>query len=181
MEDRPWKMLNRKKVFDSRFVKVYEDTVELPNGNILEDYTVVEKPSIVVIVATDEKNNIFVLREYKHGAQKVLWTLPAGHKPEHESAVEAAQRELKEEVGATGGVFEELGVLHDYPSKDIHKTFVVRAKNVVLTDAPNHEETESIACEILSIGQLKEQVKKKEWHSSLALAALTFSGILFDK
>lgn len=174
-----WKLLERKKVFSSRFVNVYEDRVELPNGKILEDFTVVEKPSIVMIVATDKENNILVLKEYKHGAGQILYTLPAGHKKDNETPIDAARREVAEETGYTGGEFEDLGVLYDYPSKDIHKVYVVRAKNIALTTKVQQEDTESITLETLSIEQLKEQIQKKEWRVTSALAALTISGILF--
>jgi hypothetical protein len=48
-----WQRLDRKTVYDSKFLKVYEDRVKLPNGAEIDDYTVVEKPSIVMVVATD--------------------------------------------------------------------------------------------------------------------------------
>lgn len=174
-----WKTLERKKVFASRFVNVYEDRVELPNGKILDDFTVVEKPSIVMIVATDEDNNVLVLSEYKHGAGAILKTLPAGHKKDSETAVEAAAREVAEETGYTGGEYEDLGVLYDYPSKDIHKVYVVRAKNIALTTLPQHEETESIQFDVISPEKLKTQIQNGDWQASSAIAALTVSGVLF--
>lgn len=175
---KPWKLLNRTKVFSSRFVNVYTDRVELPNGKILDDYTVVEKPSIVMMVATDTNNNIIILREYKHGAGEVLYTLPAGHKEDNELTINAARRELTEETGYTGGVFSDIGVLHDYPSKDIHKVFVVRAKELALTTNIHHEQTEAIRWMALPIEQLKAQISNGEWKSSSALAALVISGVL---
>lgn len=174
-----WKLLERKKVFSSSFLNVYEDRVELPNGKILDDYTVVEKPSIVLVVATDTNNNIIILREYKHGAGEVLYTLPAGHKEKNESPINTAKRELAEEAGYTGGTFEDIGTLYDYPSKDIHKVYVVRARNIALTTVTNHEETELITFEALPIEELKLQIANREWKVSSALAALVVSGVLF--
>lgn len=174
-----WKLLQRKKVFYSRFLNIYEDRVELPNGKIIDDYTVVEKSSIVMIVATDTNNNVIVLHEYKHGAGEVLYTLPAGHKEENETSIYTAKKELAEETGYTGGTFEDIGILYDYPSKDIHKVFVVRAKDLAPTTNVSHEETESIAFMALSIEKIKLQIANREWKTSSALAALTISGVLF--
>ncbi len=179
MAHEKWKQLNRKKVFDSRFVNVYEDTVELPDGTVFDDYTVVEKPSIVMIVATDEQGDVVVLDEYKYAANEVLATLPAGHKKKDESSVEAAKRELLEETGYTGDDFEELTVIYDYPTKDIHKVHVVRAKNVAKTDKTDHEATESIEYKLVSPEDLRAQIVNQEWKASSALAALTVSGVLF--
>ncbi len=176
-EDLVWKLIQRKNVFSSRFVNVYEDKVELPNGKIIDDYTVVEKPSIVMIVATDTDGKILVLREYKYAAGKYLLSLPAGHIKHDEQPLAAAKRELLEETGSEGDC-EELGILYDYPTKDLHKVYVIRVKNVKQKGQTSHEETESITHEFISISQLKEQILNKEWQTSSSLAAIALSGLL---
>lgn len=174
----PWKLLDRKKVFDSKFVRVYEDRVELPDHSVIDDYTVIEKGDVIVmVVATDTNGNLIAIREYKHGVQKVLWSIPAGHVEKGETPIKAAKRELREETGASGGTFEEVGILYDYPSKDTHSVSVVRATGVRIDQATAHEATESIVVEILPIETLKQQVRGKEWQLSTAIAALTIAGI----
>ena len=174
-----WKLLERKKVYGSKFVNVYEDKIELPNGSVIDDYTVIEKPSIVIIVATDEKGDVIILHEYKYAVGKTLLTLPAGHKKKEEMPIDTAKRELLEETGFSGDNFEELGILYDYPTKDIHKVYVVRATNVVQKEHTEHEETEGIHYQLITKEELKKQIKNKEWKTSSALAAITLSGILF--
>ncbi|MCR4326124.1 MAG: NUDIX hydrolase [Candidatus Roizmanbacteria bacterium] len=139
-----WKLIKRNKSYSSKFVNVYEDTVQLPSGKIIENYTVVEKPSIVMIVATDAHNNLLILKEYKYAANEVLLTLPAGHLKEKEDPVEAAKRELFEETGFRGDQFEETEFLH---------------------------------YTLISISELKRQIKNKEWKVSTVLAAIFLSGI----
>lgn len=43
MHNQSWKLIKRNLVYTSKFVKVYEDVVQLPNGTKVDDYTVVEK------------------------------------------------------------------------------------------------------------------------------------------
>jgi ADP-ribose pyrophosphatase len=179
MDSISWKLLERKTAYSSKFVTVYEDKVELPNGTIIDDYTVVEKPSIVMVVATDTANNLLVVREYKYGAGETLLALPAGHKKKDEQPLDAAKRELLEETGYGAGDFEDMGVIYDYPSKDIHKVFVIRAKNVEQVQGTQHEETENIRYELIDIPKLKAQITAHEWKASSALASITYSGILF--
>ena len=50
-----WERTHRETLLDTRFMKVYEDTVRLPDGNVIDDYTVVTLPSGVIVVATDEE------------------------------------------------------------------------------------------------------------------------------
>ena len=178
-KNKNWKLLERKKVYGSKFVNVYEDKIELPNGSVIDDYTVIEKPSIVMVVATDKSNHIIILREYKYAAGETLLSLPSGHKKKDEKPIDAAKRELLEETGFGGDDFEELGILYDYPTKDLHKVHVVRAKNVVRKRATEHEETETISYQLFTVGELKNQIKNKEWKGTSVLAAMTLSGILF--
>jgi len=173
-----WKLLERKKAFASKFVTVYEDTVELPSGKIIDDYTVIEKPNVVIIVATDSNNNIIVLHEYKYAAGKKLLTLPAGHIEKNEDTLSAAKRELLEETGFGSEELEEIGELYEYPTKDLHKIYVVRAKNVIRKASLQHEETEMIEGQLLSVDEVRKQIKNGEWKISGTLAALTLSGIL---
>lgn len=173
-----WELHDRVLVFDSRFVKVYEDSVILPNGKNLTDYTVVEKPDIVIIVATTTSGDVIVLDEYKHGAQKVMPCLPAGHKPKDESAIAAAQRELTEETGYAGGTWEEIGILYDYPSKDIHHVYVVRAKEVTSHSTTMLEETESSTWRLVSKPDLSQEIKEKKWQTSSSLAAILLAELL---
>ena len=60
-----WKLLDHKLVYNSKFLKVYEDKVRLPSGLIIDDYTVVEKPSVVMVVATTDNEKIIVLKDRK--------------------------------------------------------------------------------------------------------------------
>jgi len=174
-----WKLLDRKLAYDSKFLKVYEDKVELPNGSVIDDYTVVEKPSIVMVVATNSDNRVVILNEYKYAAGEYLFALPAGHKKKDETTVEAAKRELAEETGYTSEEVEEVGVLREYPTKDLHSVYVIRAKNIKQSATQAHEETESITHNLVTVAELKTQIRNHEWKASSALAALTFSGILF--
>ena len=174
-----WKRLARETVFHSKFLTVYNDTVQLPNGSVIDDYTVVKKLSFVMIVATDTEGRLIILREYKYAVDKVMLALSAGCIEANESVLEAAKRELEEETGATGGTFEEIGVIYEYPTKDMHAGYIVRAKGVTITEQPRHEATESITVQTISIELLKQQILNKEWESSSAIAALTLSGVFF--
>lgn len=175
-----WEVLKRTKLIDSKYLKVYRDEVKLPNGKINKDYTLIEKPSIVSVVATDAKNKVITLKEYKHGAGKVLNVLPAGIIEKGESPVEAARRELEEETGFSGGKFEYVGTLYDYPARDMHTISVVRAKNVSRSKKQQFDEGEYIErVRLIPIQKLKQEITDKKWQSSGAVASLAVSKVLF--
>lgn len=173
-----WKQLKRKTIFDSKFMKVYEDAIELPNGKIIDDYSLVKKPDIIMIVATDEQNRLIVLEEYKYGADEILLTLPAGHINEKESPIEAAMRELTEETGYGVGQYKIIGKLYEYPTKDLHTVTVVRALQVCKIKGVQHEDTENIAYKLITTEELKKLVSNGEFRITSSLASLALSGLL---
>ncbi|MDE1827915.1 MAG: NUDIX hydrolase [Candidatus Micrarchaeota archaeon] len=178
--DKKWRVLKRKRVFDSKFVKIYEDIVKLPNGTVLNDYTLIKKSDVVLIVPTDKKNKVITIKEYRHGAGQFQIALPAGLIESNEPLIKAAKRELLEETGFSGGHFKYVGVLNDYPSKDMHKIYVVRAKNVKLIQKQKLEMSETItSVRAVSRRDLKKQIANKKWKNSAALASLILSRIIF--
>lgn len=173
-----WKRLGRKTIIDTKFLKVYEDKVELPNGNIMDDYSIVEKPSYSMIVALDINGNIVTIDEYKYAIDKVIHTLPAGHIEKGEDVVESGKRELAEETGFTGGEWVNLGEYYDYTTKDSHRAHFIKATNVTKTQETNFDPNEDLTQRIISITQLKEEIGRGEWRANATLTALVAAGIL---
>lgn len=174
-----WKRINRKVGYESKFVTVFEDEIKLPNGTIIPDYTVVKKPDFTMIVATDDEGKVVFIKEYKYAIDQLVLTLPAGHIEKEEAILENAAKELREETGYLSDHFEEIGILHDYPSKDCHKMHVIRATNV--SPGPTaHESTESISSVILlTPEEIKTKIINGDFKASATIAALALAGILF--
>lgn len=69
---------------------------------------VVVHPGSVAVVAVDKQQRFVLVEQYREPAQKKLLEIPAGVREEGESALETAQRELKEECGLHGGEWEQV-------------------------------------------------------------------------
>jgi ADP-ribose pyrophosphatase len=69
---------------------------------------VVVHPGSVGVVAVDKQRRFVFVEQYREPAQKKLLEIPAGVREEGESALETAQRELKEECGLHGGEWEQV-------------------------------------------------------------------------
>lgn len=173
-----WKRIKRKIIYETKYLKVYEDTLELPNGKIIEDYSVVKKPDVVIVVPTDKEENLISLLEYKYAAGKELFTVPAGHKEQRESPIKTAKRELLEETGYNGGIFKLVGMLYEYPTKDLHTVYVVRAENVEKKKDTQHEDTEQIRIRLVPKEQLRKEILENKWQISSVLAAIFLSNFL---
>jgi len=168
-----WKQLDRKTLVDTKFLKVYQDTVELPNKKIFDDYTVVKFNDPVVIVGVDENNRVLTITEYRYAHDQILFSLPAGAIDAGESPIEAAERELLEETGYTADTFELVGELYEYPTKAAHTTRVVRATNIKKVAEPRHEPTEFIEnIQLQDIETLKKAIRSNEIKTAVAVSSL---------
>tara|TARA_Y200000002_G_scaffold71953_2_gene56342 strand:- start:2211 stop:2771 length:561 start_codon:yes stop_codon:yes gene_type:complete len=95
-----WNLLSRKKVYDgSPFIKIFKDKVELPDGQIVENYHRIEVSDAVMLIVENKRQEIMIFDEYRHGIGKETYTFPAGAIENGESTLDAAQRELHEETG----------------------------------------------------------------------------------
>lgn len=173
-----WKRLDRKTIYDTPFLKVYEDKVELPNGVIISDYSLTKKPDFVIIVATDKNHKLITVLEYQYAADKEFLHLPAGGLEINEPPIEAAQRELLEETGYGNGKFTHITTLYNYASKDMHKFYVVRAENVEFVSENKLEETEALITRTISVDELKQQIRTLKWKDASSIAAVAVCDLL---
>lgn len=84
--------------FDGKLVHVRVDHVVLPSGkqSVRE---VVEHPGAVAIVAVSEKDELILVRQWRHAVGRALLEIPAGTRESGEPPIETAKRELREETG----------------------------------------------------------------------------------
>ena len=75
-----WLTLERRRVFEiPNRITVELETVQLPDGRVVQDYAQVRMASFAVVYAETVDKKVICLRQYKHGPKRVSLTLPAGH------------------------------------------------------------------------------------------------------
>lgn len=133
---------------DAWVVSVVEDEVSRPDhpeetfGRIA-----VHHPGAVMVLAIDDDDRVFLMRQYRHTSRHVFVEIPAGVRDsEGEPSLETARRELREEAELAASDWRLL--LSTYPSAGIlsetHDIFLARG----LSHAPRgdfaleHEEAE---------------------------------------
>ncbi len=149
-----WNMINSEKKADFPLFKVFEDSVELPNGLKLDYYRVEKIPVVVVLPVLSDK--IVMVKQYRYPIKSDSLELPAGHVWPEEKPEECAKRELKEETGFTAGRIKKLLEYHpstEYSNQVYH---IYIAEDLKDGDA-NREEYELIDVKILD----KDLVIKK--------------------
>jgi 8-oxo-dGTP pyrophosphatase MutT (NUDIX family) len=106
-ENNPWKVRSSKIVYTNPWIRVREDTVITPEGRD-GIYGVIESKDSVMIVALNEKNEIYLIRAFSYPVSSWGWEFPGGGTDGEETQT-AAQRELAEETGITARQWTLLG------------------------------------------------------------------------
>jgi ADP-ribose pyrophosphatase len=161
---RPWRLLRSQIAYHHKWYTLRRDEVELPNGHVVDDFFVSERPSGAYIFPVTEHNDVLFVRQYKHAAGKIFLELPAGSFfPEEEKAEDAATRELLEETGAvlTQDLIP-LAQLYDNPAKDTSRIYAFLALNVREEQSQLLDVTEDIEVVRVPVDQVLNKILQGE-------------------
>ena len=92
-----WKVKSVKKVYSNDLIDVYEDKLDL--AGIEKSYIRAIRKDYSTIVPFISKDQILVIKSYRHLVDSIQIEVPSGYIDEGETSKEAAIRELREEAG----------------------------------------------------------------------------------
>ena len=101
------KQISSTLIWSGSFLRLYSDRLILDNGAVAQRDLIRHPGGAAILLIQDEQ--ILLVRQYRHGAGKQLLEIPAGKREPGEEPFTTAQRELKEEVGATAADWQPLG------------------------------------------------------------------------
>lgn len=170
-----WTLLDSKYVIQRPWATLRVDKLQLPNGNIKEEYYVLEYPTWVNMIGITEQETLLFVRQYRHGAGKVLVELPAGVVEDGEAPEDAARREMLEETGYAFDSIEYIGELYANPatSGNITYTYLLRGgKKMQEQCLDNSEDIEVVE---MSLEEAKTFLFNNQLGQALHTAALFYA------
>jgi 8-oxo-dGTP pyrophosphatase MutT (NUDIX family) len=141
---KPWKVHNSAIAFDNPWMKIRQDSVELPNGTILDDYFVWLEGDVALVVPVTTEGDFILVRQYKHGVGRIVIEFPAGMVDPGERPEDAAHRELAEETGYTSSSLSLIATLVNSPTKVIGQHYVYLAESAEQTTQPEQSDAELV-------------------------------------
>jgi ADP-ribose pyrophosphatase len=171
-----WKKLSSRYLVHNRWLRLREDRCELPDGKIIPNYYVLEYPTWVIVVALTRDEQVVLVRQYRHGVEKVILEIPGGTTDaEDASPEEAIRRELLEETGYGGGSFEEVGRVYPNPANQNNVTCCFLATGVERLAPPSLDETEQIEVVLMPLDEVLRRAQNSEFLQALHVSALFFA------
>jgi ADP-ribose pyrophosphatase len=152
---RPWRIVSSEYRIETKFLRLRADRVELPSGDVVDDYFVRESRGFCVIFAVTPDQNVLLVRQYKHGVGEIIVELPAGMIDEGESPAACAARELAEETGYTGSAPELVRTFFADPTNATTRFHLFVVRDAVRTRDPQFDVTEEIDVEVASLDEVR--------------------------
>ena len=172
MNNQKWKLINKRNVFESKWMNIEDRSYELPDGKVVKGYYHLDRPNYVLILAINNENQIVVEKQYRRGVDEFVYELPAGWMNTDESPVEAAKRELSEETGYVGNG-EKFIEIFPQPGFSSMKAFVVILSINDNKVNENRDSDEILSYELIGIEKIKAMLKNGEIKDMGFLSALT--------
>lgn len=146
--------------FQGRVFNVRVDTVKLLDGST-STREIIEHSGGVAVVAIDEDNNVYMVRQFRKPYEKTILEIPAGKRNADEDPFDCGVRELEEETGLKSKNVTYLGcflpspgytaeVIHLYLAQDLYEGTV------------NLDEGEFLSVEKHHIDELTDMIMNNE-------------------
>jgi len=174
MSDEPlrhWTVRSSTYRVNEPFLRVRSDTVELPDGTVIENYFVRESRGFAIVAALTPDRRMVLVRQYKHGIAQIVLELPAGMIDPDEAPEACAIRELAEETGYAGDPPRLLRTLFADPTSSNASFHVFLIENAVPKFAQSLDTTEEIVVETVTIADLHAAVRDGRIASGSQVAA----------
>jgi len=156
----PWFIKDSKDVYVDPFVSVRVDEVVRPDGDDGQHVVVFMKPGVCVL-AVDEKNNVYLTREFHYGVGRYSLEAVSGGIDTGEHADATAKRELAEELGLVAECWEAVGSVDPFTTIVVSPTNTYIARGLTKT-ASNPEGTELIETVVMPLSEAVARVNSGE-------------------
>ena len=167
-----WKILDETTVIKDSWIDMRASPCQLPGGMVIAPFYVNHLPDFAVVVAVTPEHRVIMVRQYRHGVEKVLLELPAGCIEAGEDPRDGAARELLEETGYKAGSLEFLFKIAPNASNCTSYAQCYLARNVFPAAPQNLDETEALEVVELEGEEVKRLLREGGVEQAVHVAAL---------
>jgi len=167
---KPEKKLATQQIYQGRAVNIRVDTVVKADGS-KTTREVVEHSDCVAVVVIDDRDNVLLVRQFRHPVGKSLLEIPAGGINPGEEPVDSVRRELQEEIGYLPRRIDRLGGFYSIPGYGTEYLHCFLATDLV----PGRllaEDTDDVELVRVSLDEIPRLIASGEICDAKSIAAL---------
>ena len=157
MAKRTGKLLESRRVYDGRWLKMDEERVRLPGGAVA-DLVVLRHPGAAAVVPIHEDGTVTLIRQYRHAVGGFILEVPAGKLDPGDTPESCAARELVEEVGLHPNTLVPLGPIYTTPGFTDEVIRIYAAWNLTPGDV-ERDEDEFMEVQVVPWSEAVEMVR----------------------
>jgi ADP-ribose pyrophosphatase len=180
-ELRVWETLSRKTIlYHNKFLTVESHTVKLPSGRIIHDWSWLIIPSAVIVLAVTDDKKFLCFRQTKYAVGGTSLAPVGGMLEPKETPLDAAKRELFEEMGYEASDWVNLGSHILDPNRGIATMHLFLALNAKRVAEPNSDDLEDQELLYLNRDEIENALKAGEfkilaWSAVVAMSLIHLS------
>ena len=167
-----WRELSRETVADGRIFTLEKSIAESPVDGEPRAFHRILSVDWAQILPITRDNEAVLVRQYRHGSQRITLEMPGGLVDAGEDPATAALRECLEETGYRARVAQPLGVVNPNPALFAHRLNSFYATDVEPEGAIQNTGTEVTEVVLVPIAELEGLLLAGEIDHALVAGAL---------
>ena len=153
-----FRRIKRELVAKGAIIDYYQDTMQIPNGNIAK-WDLIDHKGAAAVVAVREDGKLLMVRQYRNALERETLEIPAGGlNGRDEPTDQAAMRELQEETGYYTEHVELLTSIYTTVAFCNEKIDIYLALDLKDRGSQHLDEDEFINVEAYSVEELKQMI-----------------------
>ena len=165
------KVLNSKKIYNGKWIQLFVDDIIKPDGTKATHEMIKRTDGVLIIPILNE--NYYFVSQYRYPVNEVCMEFPTGFIDKDEKPIDAAKRELMEEVGGEDGEIEYLGFIWSWAGLLTQRLHIFSIRNFRISVQKLEATEKDLKVIPMTKRKMLQLVKTGEIKNSSTLAALT--------
>jgi 8-oxo-dGTP pyrophosphatase MutT (NUDIX family) len=168
----PWPEVERTKIADARIFNLQRSIAVSPVDGVQRPFHCIESADWAQILPITAGDEAVLVRQYRHGAQRVTLEMPGGLIDPGEDPATAALRECLEETGYRVRTAEPLGAVSPNPALFTNRLYTFYATGALPERAVQNTGSEVTEVVLVPVADLEELLESGEIDHALVAGAL---------